>query len=126
MDNLENASSPQAELSELRAQFESLRQLVTSLLVLLLVISGTLNYYFWRQFRIDQGALESERPQITQMVAEFNKGQGIAIDNFLASLREFEKKNPDFSPILARYGIRPAAGTGAPPATATAPTQTKK
>jgi hypothetical protein len=126
MDNLENASSPQAELGELRGEFESLRQLVTSLLVLLLVISGTLNYYFWRQFRIDQGELAVERAQIAQMVQEFNKGQAIAISNFVGKLVDFEKKNPDFSPILAKYGVRPAAATGAPPTTATAPAQTKK
>jgi hypothetical protein len=126
MNNLESAPASPPDVNELRSECESLRQLVVSLLVLLLVVSGTLNLYFWRQFRVTKGALDAERPQVTQMVAEYNKGQGIAIDNFIARLREFEKKNPDFSPILLKYGIPPAASTGAPPATATAPAQTKK
>ena len=126
MDNLENASSPQAELSELRTQYESLRQLVTSLLVLLLVISGTLNLYFWRQFRVTKGELDVERPQITSMVTDYRRGQAVAYDTFVRQLQEFEKKNPDFSPILARYGIRPAPANSAPPTTAAAPAQSKK
>lgn len=124
MDNLESATAPQTDVSELRAQCDSLRQLVFSLLVLLLVVSGTLNLYFWRQFRATKGALDVERPQITVMAAEYNKGQGVAIDTFVAKLLEFEKKNPDFGPILAKYGIRPGMVTGAPPAAATAPATT--
>jgi hypothetical protein len=126
MDNLESAVSRQPDINELRSECESLRQLVASLLVLLLVVSGTLNLYFWRQFRVTKGALDAERPQITQMVAEYDKGQGVAINNFLAKLVDFEKKNPDFAPILAKYGVRPGQSTSAPPATATAPAQTKK
>jgi hypothetical protein len=121
MDNLESNPASQPDVSELRSQCESLRQLVISLLVLLLVVSGTLSLYFWRQFRITKGALDVARPQISQMVAEYNKGQGVAIDNFVAKLKEFEKKNPDFAPILAKYGIPLGPSTSAPPATATAP-----
>lgn len=122
MDNLESSSSSQATVNELRSQYESLRQLVNSLLVLLLVVSGTLNLFFWRTFRVTNGALEAERQPINQMVAEYNAGQGIAISNFIAKLVEFEKKNPDFSPILAKYrtplGITVAPATTAPPAPA--------
>ena len=125
MDNLESSSPSQATVNELRSQYESLQQLVNSLLVLLLVISGTLNLFFWRTFRVTKGALDAERPQINQMVAEYNKGQGIAITNFLAKLVEFEKKNPDFSPILAKYGV-PLGITGAPPAPAAPPVPAQK
>ena len=122
--SIASSSSP-AAVNELRSQCESLRQLVSSLLVLLLVVSGTLNLFFWRQFKVTKGALDVERPQINQMVAEYNRGQGIAITNFLAKLVEFEKKNPDFSPILAKYGV-PLGISGAPPATAAPPTPPKK
>jgi hypothetical protein len=123
MDNLQNPASPPPNPNELRAQFESLRQLVVSLLVLLLVVSGTLNLYFWRQFRATKGAVEAQRPQIKQLAAEFNQSQGPFITNFVAKLVEFEKKNPDLAPILARYGIR---ATGAPPATVASPLPAKK
>ena len=125
MDNLESSSSSPATVNELRSQYESLRQLVNSLLVLLLVVSGTLNLFFWRTFRVTKGALDAEAPQINQMVAEYNKGQGIAITNFLAKLVEFEKKNPDFSPILAKYGV-PLGISSVAPATTAPPAPPKK
>ncbi len=119
MDNLNNPAPSQPDVNELRAQCESLRQLVTSLLVLLLVVSGTLNVYMWRQFQNTKRVLNAER----QMVLDYAKGQGAAIDTFIKRLQEFEKKNPDFAPVLAKYGI---AATGAPPATATSPAPAKK
>ncbi|HWW02780.1 MAG TPA: hypothetical protein VNZ64_23980 [Candidatus Acidoferrum sp.] len=122
MDNLENAHSTQPDLNDLRAECASLRQSVFSLLVLLLVISGTLNVYFLRQFRVTKAAVA----QVASVVADFQKNQGPAIDNFLARLVEFEKKNPDFAPILAKYGVRPGSSTGAPPATANSPAPAKK
>ena len=123
MDNLQNTATPPPNPNELRAECESLRQLVVSLLVLLLVVSGTLNLYFWRQFRATKGLLEAQRPQVAQLVAEYNKSQGVAIDNFIGKLVEFEKKYPDFAPILGKYGIR---ATGAPPATVASPLPAKK
>ncbi len=117
MDNPENTPSTQPDLSDLRAECASLRQLVSSLLVLLLVVSGTLNIYFWRQFR----ATKTAARQVAAMVTDFQTNQGPAIDGFLAKLVEFEKKNPDFAPILTKYGVPRSGATGATPATATAP-----
>src|SRR5437899_2435283 len=52
MDNLEpQTASGQPEATGLQAQVESLTHLVHSLMVLLIVISGTINIYFWHQFQ---------------------------------------------------------------------------
>ena len=126
MDNPANTPGPAGEVTELRAQCDALRHQVLSLLILLLVVSGTLNLFFWRQYRNASGALNVEGPQVSQMLADYNKNSAPVINNFVTRLQDFEKKNPDFGPILAKYGIRPGTFTGGPPPTATAPAPAKK
>lgn len=117
MDNIENTPAVQPDVADLRAECDALRHLTTSLLILLLVISGTLNLFFLRQFRASRaGATE-----LRQMVADYNQNTVPAINDFLHKLLDFEKKYPDFSPILSKYGVRPGTFTGVPPVSAIAP-----
>jgi hypothetical protein len=111
MDNLQNIPASQPGVNDLRAECESLRNLVGSLLLLLLVVSGTLNLYLWRQYRTANGAVV----EVRQVVANYNKNSVPQINDFLRKLVEFDKKNPDFAPILAKYGVQPANFTGVPP-----------
>ena len=67
MDNLENKSLVQSAGNDLQAQYEALRHLVVSILILVVVISGTLNIYFLRQWRSTSKDLASIRPQAAQM-----------------------------------------------------------
>ncbi len=115
MDNLENSPAVQTDVTQLRAEYESLRSLTSSLLVLLLVVSGTLNLFFWRQFR----AAKATTTEVRQIVAEYNQNTVPAINEFLNKLIDFEKKNPDFGPILLKYGVHPGSFTGVPRVTST-------
>jgi hypothetical protein len=140
MDNLDNLekqpAAPQSdanpELSELQAQCDSLRHVVFSLLVLVLIVCGSLDLFLLRQVKYVREELQGARPQITQMVAEYNKGTAPAIQNLIKQLTDFAHTHPDFTPTLAKYGISAASATtpaapgkSAPVTTAPAPTATK-
>src|SRR5262245_54048334 len=117
MDTVESSPAGPSELSELRNQCESLRKLLGTLLVLVIVISGTFNIFLWRQFRTTRAELRTLRPQISQMVAEYERVSAPAITNFVKQLNDFERTHPDFTPILTKYHIKYSAPTSAVPAT---------
>jgi hypothetical protein len=116
MDNLEPQSPLQPAANNLQAQFDTLRHLVSSILILVVVISGTLNIYLLRQWRSTQKDLQVIRPQAAQMVGEFQKGAPL-INDFLKRVSDYGLTHPDFVPILSKYGIKP----GAPPPPTAAP-----
>jgi hypothetical protein len=114
MDTLENAPTNPAELSELRAQCASLRQMLGGLLVLVIVISGTLNIYLWRQYRMTRAELIAMRPQVNQLAADYQRVTVPAITEFLKKLNDYERTHSDFTHIMLKYNLKPAA-TGAAP-----------
>lgn len=127
MDDLEPKSSPlspgfspapRPTLEDLEREHVSLRQLLISSLLLMIVVSGTLNLFLLRQARYVRQDLANVKPQVSQMVAEYNKVSAPAISNFAFRLADFAKKNPDFMPVVVKYGL---SSTGVPPAKATAP-----
>ncbi|HWQ90072.1 MAG TPA: hypothetical protein VN673_00255 [Clostridia bacterium] len=115
MDNFEKPSSPASTPSEpasLQEQFDSLRHLVISVLVLVIVISGTLNLFLLRQAKDVQNNVNASR----QIVDEFNKTTAPVANDFVAKLVEYGQKHPDFVPILMKYGLtKPPGATGAAP-----------
>jgi hypothetical protein len=121
MDNLDNKMPSPTGASDLQAQFDSLRHLVVSILILVIVISGTLNIYLLRQWRSVSKDLAGVRPQAAQMVAEYQKVSGPMMQDFVKKLADYARTNPDFAPVLAKYHIQTAEATGAPPASAAAP-----
>ncbi len=120
MDNPETTSPIQPAANNLQEQFEALRHLIVSILILVVVISGTLNIYLLRQWRSTSKDLASIRPQAAQMINDYQKYSGPLMNDFIKKVTEYGHNNPDYLPILSKYGIKPTA-TGAPPATTTAP-----
>ena len=82
MDNLDTKSPTPSGTNDLRAQYDALRHLVVSMLILVVVISGTLNIYLLRQWRSTSKDLAAIRPQAVQMVAEYQNKSG-PLMNFL-------------------------------------------
>jgi hypothetical protein len=119
MDTLENTPTNHSELADLKSECASLRQLLGGLLVLVIVISGTFNIYLWRQFRMTQSELKGLRPDVGQLVADYQRVSVPAISDFLKKLNDYEKTHPDFTPILLKYNLKASAITGAPPASVT-------
>jgi len=123
MDNLDIKTPVQPNASDVQAQFDDLRHLIVSVLILVIVISGTFNIYLLRQWRSTSRDLAAIRPQATQMIAEYQKVSGPLMNDFVKKITEYGRSHPDFAPVLAKYGIKPAIPTNALPASpaATAP-----
>jgi hypothetical protein len=117
MDNLDNKTPVQPDLSDLQAQYDALRHLIVSLMILVVVISGTLNIYLLRQWRSTSKDLTAIRPQATQMIAEFQKVSGPLMQDFVKKIADYGRTHPDFVPVLAKYGLKPSSPTNPPPAT---------
>ena len=111
MDNLDNKTPVQPDLSDLQAQYDALRHLIVSLMILVVVISGTLNIYLLRQWRSTSKDLTAIRPQATQMIAEFQKVSGPLMQDFVKKIADYGRTHPDFVPVLAKYGLKPSSPT---------------
>jgi len=125
MESLENKTPVQTDSGDLQAQYDALRQMIVSLMVLVVVISGTLNIYMLRQWRSASKDLTAIRPQATQMIAEFQKVSGPLMQDFVKKISDYGRTHPEFAPILAKYGLK--AGTPAnPPSTSPTTAAPKK
>src|SRR5262245_58524000 len=124
MDEIETKTPAQPDLTELRAQYEALRHLVVSMLVLAVVVSGTLTIYLLRQYRFTHSELVQFRPGATQMITEYQKIRGPVQDQFLMRLTEYGRTHPDFAPIMNKYGLKPPTPSNAAPAAVSPPAAT--
>ena len=126
MDNLDIKTPAQSGANDLQEQCDNLRHLVVSILILVIVISGTLNIYLLRQWRTTSKDLAAIRPQASQMIADYQKVSAPMMNDFIKKINEYGHAHPDFAPVLAKYGIKPTVSTGAAPATAGSPPATSK
>ena len=83
-----------------------------------IVISGTFNIYLLRQWRTASKDLAGIRPQAAQMIAEYQKVSAPLMTDFVKKITEYGRTHPDFAPVLAKYGLKPAGTTAEVPATA--------
>ena len=90
-----------------------------SVLILVIVISGTLNIYLLRQWRTASKDLAGIRPQAAQMIADYQRVSAPLMTDFVKKITEYGRTHPDFAPIMAKYNLKPAGSTGAAPATIT-------
>ena len=56
-----------------------------------------------------------------QEIVGYQKGEFPLEQEFVKRVTEYQRTHPDFTPILAKYNLKPAAPTGAPPASSLAP-----
>lgn len=122
MDNLENQPASSNRDADLQAQINGLKQLVSSALVLIFIVSGAMNIYFWRQLRSVRAELNPMREKSAQITAEVNKVNATA-NEFARRLVDYGKTHPQFVPILDKYNLRAMPGATNAPAPATAPAQ---
>ena len=125
MDELENRNPVEPDLAELQRQFDALRHLVVSILVLLVIVSGTFNIYLWRQVRSTKRDLDTWRPYASNLMSGYQKGDGQVVEAFLRNIGDYGRTHPDFAPILNKYNIRMPPATGAAPTTAVPPAPDK-
>ena len=96
----------------------ALKNQVFTLLVALIVVSGTLTVYLYRQVSL----AGKDLAQGQQLSAVLNQNEA-AVQTFVMRLVAYGEKHPEFVPVLKKYGIEPRPGI---PANAAAPAAPKK
>ena len=123
MSELEPRNVSAGDSEELRQQCASLQRQVTTLLLAVFILSGTVTVFLWRQARYARADLEVLKPPAAQIIQSFKKEKPI-MDDFIGKLSEFGKAHPDFAPIFNKYKFQPTAPpavTAAPPAVVAPP-----
>lgn len=99
-------------------EIAALKNQVFTLLMALIVVSGTLTVYLFRQASLTGNDL-AQAKQLNQLVTQ----NEVSINNFLTQLVDYAQKHPDFAPVLKKYGIDPSAK---PPTAAVTPATAPK
>ena len=105
MENLDLKNSPDLEAGNLREQLDSLHHLVLSILVLVVVLSGTLSIFLLRQWKMASKDLANFRPAAMQIIADYTKERAPRMDSFIDKIKEYGRTHPDFNPILLKYNL---------------------
>ena len=92
------------------AEITALKNQVFTLLVALIVVSGTLTVYLYRQVSM----AGKDLAQGEQLKVALEKRE-VPVENFVNELVAYGEKHPDFVPVLKKYGIAPVAGVPAAP-----------
>lgn len=121
MNPAPQTATPQTDLMY---QVVALRHQVFTLLLALVVVSGTLTVYLYRQASVARKDLAAVKPQATQMIEAFKRDHPM-MDTFVKQLTAYGVTHPDFQPILKKYGIVPQA-QGPTPVAPAAPAAPKK
>jgi hypothetical protein len=109
-----------ADTAELQARCDSLQHLVGSVLLLLLMVSGTLFAFIYWQVRTIDRELQTIRPQVATIVANYQQHAEKIQNEFRDNLIKFGRTHPDFTPILARYNLWTNLPSGPGPGSAPA------
>lgn len=88
------------------------RQMFTMLLALI-IISGTLAIYLYNQGRLARKDIDTLNRQEGAVIEIVKKNQAVMV-NFVNQLAIYGQTHPDFRPILQKYGITPQAPGAAP------------
>jgi hypothetical protein len=98
--------------NDLNSEVAALRNQVYVLLVALIVVSGTLTIYLYRQASTTRKDLDALKPQAQQLIGGFNQNQSQII-TFINQLSAYAQTHPDFKPVLLKYGIDARPGVPA-------------
>ena len=86
-------------LESLQEGYQSLRALFQFALVALILMSGSLNIFLFRQVSL----VRVQVAEMSQSIADYEKNKAPVMNAFLSKLQTFAKTNPDFAPILEKY-----------------------
>jgi hypothetical protein len=113
MNESESNSHTHAELSD---QIDALRRQTFTLLLALIVVSGTLTVYLYRQASVARNDIKAIKPQADALVQAYKQNQPL-IQAFVKDIVAYGATHPDFQPVLKKYGISntaPAVPAAAP------------
>lgn len=86
------------------SQIASLQRQVFTLLVSLIVVSGTLTVFLYRQSSLAGRDIDAIKPQAQQIIGAFNQNQAL-MSNFVSQVVAYGQTHPDFRPVLLKNGI---------------------
>ena len=112
---INSPASPQNDLAE---QVAALQRQVFTLLLALIVVSGTVVAYLCYESHHLGKDVEAINAQV---IRPYNQKLP-QIQNFLNEIVAYGQTHPDFRPVLLKYGISPAPATNPPTKPAAAPT----
>src|SRR4030095_14563749 len=90
-----------ADVTRLQEQVNSLRNVVASLVVLVIMISGAFNVYLLRELRYAR----SDAAALNKVVTEYNETNLPVFKEFRNRLYEYSRAHPEFAPIANKYGL---------------------
>lgn len=93
-------------ITDTNSEISALKRQVFTLLLALIVVSGTLTVYLYRQASITGKDIDAIRPQAQQIIGAFNQNQSLMV-NFVNQLVAYGQTHPDFRPVLLKYGVTP-------------------
>ncbi|MGO9003801.1 MAG: hypothetical protein ACLQHM_17710 [Limisphaerales bacterium] len=111
MNESETNTSLQTELMD---QVVALRHQVFTLLLALVVVSGTLTVVLYRQARLTGKDIDMIKHQATQIIEAFKRDRP-GMEAFVKQLTTYGNTHPDFQPILRKYGVVPQSQPAAAP-----------
>jgi hypothetical protein len=110
MNETESNSHTHTEISD---QIAALRRQTFTLMLALIVVSGTLTVFLYRQASLTRRDIAAIKPQAAQVITAFNQNRA-NIQAFVQQLATYGQTHPDFQQqVLKKYGITPQ--TVAPP-----------
>ena len=112
MNEFEMGSPAPVELTD---QIAALRRQITTLLLALIVVSGTLTVYLWYQSHILGKEIDAIRPQAMQVMKILNQTSPV-VEKLVPQFVAYGQTHPDFQPILKKYGIPLTNSVAANPA----------
>ena len=97
------------------SEITALRTQVFTLLVALIIVSGTVTVYLYRQASILRKDIDTIKPQAQQVITVFNQNQALMV-NFVNQLAAYGQTHPDFRSVLLKYGVNVQSPAPAAPA----------
>ncbi|MGA3283160.1 MAG: hypothetical protein ABSD57_01710 [Verrucomicrobiota bacterium] len=94
-----------ADLSE---QVAALQRQVFTLLLALIVVSGTLTVFLYRQASLTGKDITAIKPQAQQLIQVYKQNL-TSMDTFVNQLVAYSQTHPEFRPVLQKNGINPLA-----------------
>jgi hypothetical protein len=98
--NSPNVISPAESSGEMAA----IQRQMFTLLLALIIVSGTLAVYLYNQGRIARKDIDALSRQDGPVIKIFQENQPMIV-NFAKQLAVYAETHPDFRPILFKYGI---------------------
>jgi hypothetical protein len=93
-----------------RGELAALKNQVFALLIALIVVSGTLTVFLYRQVSLTGKDIASGH----QVAAMINQNEA-NLATFINRLVDYGQRHPDYQQVLKKYGIAPVPGVPAVP-----------